>query len=344
MKRTNTNSSHTSSQIVVKPRTANVLSSQTNSEKSHPTNSSRKREPIFRAEVSSAQLFVFTLKGISTGKKDQHAYCEISEIGMKFTTTDSSLAAQGSALIKESVYDVWKINSSSPVCFRINLAVLLQCLGSLSPANLQLTHLKMAFFEEEECFSLQLAEGRLLTECKIKTMIETADSGIDRDSQGQADDIEKDMVDFAAAFSSVEVVNKGIVKSDQLRDAFSELSELPGAATVSVLMSPEAPFFRLRTQGQTASCEIDFPKGDETFTQLLCQKTMLCEYRLSLLQQAGKALSVSDKTFVRMNAEGTLSVQHMITHQDGQKTYVDYFILADIDQDENEDSQLTSSQ
>ena len=206
-------------------------------------------------------------------------------------------------------------------------------------SNLQHTDLKMAYFDEEECFSMQLMEGEVLTECKIRTIAETMDE--DERSRASDEDDDEDAgpmskVDFSSAFRNSRVVNKGIVKSDLLREAFFELGELPGAATVNVLMSPAAPFFQLSADGQATSCRIDFPHGDETFAQLTCEKTMNCEYSLGLLQQAGKALGFSDKTFLRMNNEGTLSVQHMILQPDGKKTYVDYYILADVDDDDSE--------
>lgn len=221
---------------------------------------------------------------------------------------------------------------------------LLRSTVTLGTTNLQHTDLKMAYFEDEECFSMQLMEGEVLTECKIRTIAESMDA----EEASNASDEEGEesgplsKVDFSSAFRNSRVVNKGIVKSDLLREAFFELGELPGAATVNVLMSPAAPFFQLSADGQATSCRIDFPHGDETFAQLTCEKTMNCEYSLGLLQQAGKALGFSDKTFLRMNSEGTLSVQHMILQPDGNKTYVDYYILADVDDDESADGETAT--
>lgn len=206
----------------------------------------------------------------------------------------------------------------------------------LGTTNLQHTDLKIAYFDEEECFSLQLMEGQVLTECKIRTLAECLESdGESHHSEDEEDAQPTSKIDFAAAFRNSAVLNKGVVKSELLREAFAELGELPGAATVNVLMSPTQPYFQLSADGQAASCRIDFPHGDESFSQLSCQKHMNCEYRLSLIQQSGKALAHSDKTFIRMNEEGTLSIQHMILQPDAKKTYVDYFILADVDDDES---------
>lgn len=93
----------------------------------------------FRAEISNAQIVVFTLKGISTSKKDQHCYCEISTSGLKFIATDASIAAQGTATISESLFDSWSLQlepTTSQLSFRINLSILLQCLSCLGRSNL----------------------------------------------------------------------------------------------------------------------------------------------------------------------------------------------------------------
>jgi len=48
---------------------------------------------------------------------------------------------------------------------------------------------------------------------------------------------------------------------------------------------------------------------------------------MPLLMLAAKPLADAEKTFLRMNSEGMLSIQHLI-RQDNYKIYVDFFLLA----------------
>jgi len=39
-----------------------------------------------------------------------------------------------------------------------------------------------------------------------------------------------------------------------------------------------------------------------------------------------------------MNAQGMLSLQHLIRQKDNTTTYVEYFIMADVDEDDEDES------
>lgn len=277
--------------------------------------------PVFCAEISNANVVVSGLRGI-LGKKNQHALVEIAADGLMFTCTEQSKACQGCAFVASKLFDTFDLSpqiqdADEAVLFRLNLSTLLHCLGSLSSSSHAQTSLKLAYFDEQECFSLQLTERSLTTECKIRTM-----------EEGDSDDTR---IDFAAAFRDSPTVNRAILPSEQLREALVELSELPQASTISLLMSPEYPFFRLKAHGEVGSCEVIFPLGDESFTQFECKETLEFGYRQSLMQIASKALQFADKTCVRVNESGMLSMQHMICQESGSKTYVDFFVLADND-------------
>ncbi|GBG31537.1 Cell cycle checkpoint protein RAD1 [Hondaea fermentalgiana] len=311
--------------------------------------------PAFRGTLGSAQVLYTTLRGISNGKKDQHATCELDAQGLQFVVTDKSLAAQGLANLSSKLFEVWDLCGNGSLRFRVNLTVLLQCLGILGK-ELTDTMLKLSYHDDEECFNLHLVEGRVVTECKIRTLFDElrADGPveIDNDDHASMDDDDNDddgdnddgddavrrslragargaRADFQADFRSAATVNRMVVKSAQLRDAFAELGELTGAATVAVLMSPKKPFFRLSADGQLASCSVDFPQGDESFSSMKCEEHMVRTYRASLLQLAGRALPFADKTFVRMNKHGTLGLQHLIQQSDGVKSYVEFYVLSD---------------
>jgi len=159
---------------------------------------------------------------------------------------------------------------------------------------------------------LQLVENGALTECKIRTLID------------DGEDLQ--MLDFAGAFLDATSVNKAVLASEPLRDAFNELSELPGVSIISITMEKEPlPLLRLSAEGEAGLCFIDF--GREAFTLFDVSSPLTFSYRLNLLQRSLKPLSEADKTFMRMNSEGMLSFQHLIRQPDNQKTYVDFYVL-----------------
>lgn len=122
-------------------------------------------------------------------------------------------------------------------------------------------------------------------------------------------------------FRAVPIYNKVIVDADHLRDAFNELDW--SSPHVNVVLTPEPPYFRLSTSGPSGSCQIDYPK--EQFETFECEQTQSNNYKLSLIQPAVKALTVANKTQIRMNETGVLSFQHMIKN-DTKFTFVDFFI------------------
>jgi len=132
-------------------------------------------------------------------------------------------------------------------------------------------------------------------------------------------DGDDDSFDFTSAFRACEHVNKGIVQSERLRDAFLEVDDIAGASTVRISMGPSAPFFRLSCLGQASSCDVDF--ADSTFILYQCESEMSFEYRLPLLRLAVKPLADAEKTFIKINSQGMLSIQHLI-RIDAQKTCV----------------------
>jgi hypothetical protein len=56
------------------------------------------------------------------------------------------------------------------------------------------------------------------------------------------------------------MVNRVIIQSQHLREAFSELSDLPGAANVSITMAPAEPYFQLSAAGSVGTCTVSFPQ------------------------------------------------------------------------------------
>jgi cell cycle checkpoint protein len=126
-------------------------------------------------------------------------------------------------------------------------------------------------------------------------------------------------------FRSSPVLNKVIVQpASCLKEAFNELDW--SSQNVTVLLSPDPPYFRLSTQGTAGSCQVDYPKDSEAFEAFECQELQMFTYKLKSLQPSVKALNQAVKTQMRLNARGLLSLQHMIK-SDNHTSFVDFFIV-----------------
>lgn len=58
-------------------------------------------------------------------------------------------------------------------------------------------------------------------------------------------------------------VFRAILKSEQLKEAIADLADMPGASTVGVRVSPDAPHFHLSVDGNYGRLDIRFPDKSE---------------------------------------------------------------------------------
>ena len=111
----------------------------------------------------------------------------------------------------------------------------------------------------------------------------------------------------------------------------------PGAASVNLMLSRDAPFFQLVAVGNNGRCEIEFPHGSESFSSFNCKVASAhYTYQLSLLQIALKALSDSTQTFLRLNKDGMLCLQHKLSHSQSELSFVEFIVLPEENQSDIE--------
>ena len=154
------------------------------------------------------------------------------------------------------------------------------------------------------------------TECLLRTFIS---------EQNQSFDFKND-------FSTTEIHNKSLLKSESLKDAFNELDWSTGYMTI--VMSPDPPNFRISTTGPQGSCQVDYPREAEAFETFESKETQTLTFKLEFLKPCIKALSHATKTQLKLNEKGMLSLKHMITSEDKQHTFVDFFLLPSQDDDD----------
>ncbi|XP_075397039.1 cell cycle checkpoint protein RAD1 isoform X2 [Tenrec ecaudatus] len=151
-----------------------------------------------------------------------HATCFATGNGLK-VTVEKAKCVQANAFIQAEIFQEFKVQEES-VTFRINLGVLLDCLSVFgsSPVPGTFTALRMCYQGYGHPLMLFLEEGGVVTVCKINTQEP------------------EDTLDFD--FCSTNVINKIILQSEGLREAFSELDMT--SDVLQITMSPEKPYFR----------------------------------------------------------------------------------------------------
>jgi hypothetical protein len=271
----------------------------------------------FRARLTNPNIITAGLRGVANGKREQHVQVEVTpNESIRFIATDPTKALQACASIKDKLFEEWYIKDEETViAFRVNVAILLDCLTMGTGTSSASTGLLLEYKAAAGTLTLQLMEPDSTTECVIRTL---------------ADDIDDEGVpDFASAFRASSTINKAIILSAPLRDAFSDLAELPGASQMTVAMNPTEPELRLSAEGEHGVYFVDFKRS--SFDLFEVKSPVLFAYKLSLMERALKPLADSEKTFIRVNGDGILSLQHLIRQAEGQKTYVDFYVLANED-------------
>ncbi|KAK6492938.1 cell cycle checkpoint protein RAD1 [Huso huso] len=266
---------------------------------------------VLIASLDNARNLSNILKAIQF--KDHATFLATSN-GIKVTVEDSK-CLQANAFIQAEIFQEFSIQEDS-VMFRVNLAVLLDCLtifgGSAVPGVT--TALKMCYNGYGYPLTLFLEEGGVVTVCKINTQEP------------------EETLDFD--FCSTNVINKVILQSDSLREAFSELDMT--SEVLQITMSPDKPYFRLSTFGNSGSAHCDYPKDSDMMEVFQCTQTQTNRYKMSLLKPSTKALSLSCKVSIRTDNRGFLSLQYMVRNDDGQICFIEYFCCPDEEVGEQE--------
>lgn len=243
-----------------------------------------------------------------------HAACFATSNGLK-VTVENAKCLQANAFIQAGIFQEFSVQEES-VVFRINLTVLLDCLtifgGSAVPATS--TALKMCYRGYGHPLTLFLEEGGVVTVCKILTQEP------------------EETLDFD--FCSTNVLNKIILQSEGLREAFSELDM--SSDFLQITMSPDKPYLRLSTFGNAGSAHLDYPKDSDLIEAFHCTQTQTNRYKISLLKPSTKALALSCKVSIRTDNRGFLSLQYMVRNEDGQICFVEYYCCPDEEIQEQE--------
>jgi len=203
--------------------------------------------------------------------------------------------------------------------FRVSMQRFSGCLQIFGSATLESTTLTMNYHDEGH-FALLLEQDGVVTECTLTTTVE-----------GASEDL-----DFFSAFRNKPTVAKVIVDSAQLADALQELEQLQGASLLTVLLSASAPFLRFSAKGHIGSVEVEFSDEKKSFQTFQVEGSNVFDYRLNLMRRAARGLSQATETFLRMNEDGMVCLQHKLVHSGDVRSYIEYVLLPEADSDDAE--------
>lgn len=273
-------------------------------------NSQEGKEHLLVAHMDNARVLSTILK---TVQFRELATCFLSATGFK-VTVEQAKCVQANAFIQAAMFQLYSYNDDKLCVFRININALIECLSIFGGSGGYESHtaLKMYYDGHGNPLRLLLEENGVITDCSIQTL--EPDETLDFD------------------FTSANVSNKIIMKSECMKEAFSEIDLT--SDILEIIMSPSHPFFRLATYGDTGNTQFDYPKDSDMMEVFECQQTQSNRYKLSLLKPSVKALNQSSKISVRMDKRGFLSLQYMIITDNQQVCFVEYLCVPDEQEEE----------
>ena len=229
--------------------------------------------------------------------------------------------------------------------FCINLTTVLECLHVLGTNALERTKLCLSYDLHDAIFRIELLEethgatgGGIVSTCAIPGLAVSDDYDDDSDEEGNG------ASGLAIAFRSSPIVARAIVKSDYLRDAVVELSDVPGAASATIGISPKG--IDLAAIGYSTECQVSLPHAgnDAVFVSLECDPPKLHArtYPLHSVLSAFRGLEIASETCISINRRGMVAIQHQVVDEhvgNGQPNFVDFIMgcLQDDDEDSNDD-------
>ncbi|KAH9090888.1 hypothetical protein Ae201684P_006292 [Aphanomyces euteiches] len=248
--------------------------------------------------IDNAKHLHTLLSCLSLGrKKDQQVRCDIDPSGLYFTAHSKGKSVQIKTSLASDLFDSYEYHVEETLGFRISLHHLLDGLSVFGTSSMASTSVTCSFDEDTSCFQMVLTENGVLAECAIHAMVQ---DDLNDFTQG----------DFERSFESSIVAGRVIIQSNALLEVANEFSDLPPAASIEIKMYPDKAF-QLRAETDGSSCEIDVDKSSPALIEYEASTEIASTFQWSLLQHSFQGLHFASESFVRLNAEGYCSIQHM---------------------------------
>ncbi|KAJ3146579.1 ssDNA endodeoxyribonuclease [Geranomyces michiganensis] len=334
--------------------------------------SSSARPNVFRARLDDVRALVSVLKAVAFKDK---ANCIITRDGMRFVVEDSHASqarchlqqahfrdyffpSQHGSVVPQTLSMDVDGRSEDPatleISFSVDIQTLLDCLtifggSSSNPFSSPAMQLRAADLpgasQQQHSQAFRQLHHRDMDEkssvaVRISCPLDCHELSLTLEEKGvvtmcQLTTFEPEpLTDLHASFAAQRIVGKVIMKSQWLRDAFSELDGT--SDTVTLLVSPAAPYFRLSASGLAGDTQMDYPKDTDVVESFHCMRTSTNNYKYSLLQPCLRALALSTKSNIRINETGFLSIQFMIPINENDISFVEYLVSPLVDEDDGD--------
>ena len=270
-----------------------------------------------RTELVSDMSNVLSSLLSSNVKDDRPCLIEATSQSLNFVVTGRAKSTQARASLSKDLFDDYQIESDgSPIRLALHLSKLIDCLLLFGASDT--TTATISFSTIDSIFRVTLEDSGIHTTCNLTSLC--------------TDEDEEEKSNFFAAFSESEEEWSMLIKSDPLKEAMQELLDVSGANSVRMELKRQG--VNLSTMGVgECMCEIDIPRQSDAFLSYVRSGegtgTVVWTYSLSSIHLGMKALGVAKETYIRINVEGMICIQHQVTTKDGRDNFIDICSSAD---------------
>jgi hypothetical protein len=195
----------------------------------------------------------------------------------------------------------------------LNLSNMLDCMQLFGASETAAA--TMTYSTSDAIFKLNLEDSGILTTCELSSIHLDMH---DEELQGG----------LFATFRDAPEESAVILRSETLRENMQELFDVPGAGYVQVRFDTSGMW--MASNGTDESiCELHIPCSADIFVSYQIQERVATwSYPLSSMQLAMKALGVAKETFLRINSDGLMCIQHQVEGKSGKEIFVDFLIVS----------------
>lgn len=266
---------------------------------------------VLEAKLDNVKNISLVLKAINFKGS---GVCFASECGLKVVVEDAK-CVQVNAFIGSDIFQEYILTDEDDTAmFRIDLTTLVDCLTifdgcTTTPGTT--TALKMTYKGYGHSLKIILEEEGIITDCSLKTL-------------SDCEVLDFEMVDTDA-------ICKIILRASDFREVLADLDS--SSDFVEFFLSPDAPYFRITTEGLAGKFQVDIPKNSNMIESFDCSQAMKAKYRYQQIKPCLKSLMIATKVSVRTNENGLICLQFMIQTESKQYCYVEYYCTPSIEEE-----------
>lgn len=280
---------------------------------------------LFSCRLDNAKMLNTVLSCLLAGKKEQRCVVEASAEGLCFMVLGEAKYTQANGMLRAELFQAFRCAEGGGR-FAVNLKTAIECLTVFGLSALQQTSVSMSYRAGDGAFRMALEEQGILTTCEIATLADEGDDAME-------------LTALASAFSESPEVFRAILNSESLREVMAELGEIPGTEVVTVSVSPredgDDPPLQFSTAGTFGYYDIELHANNKTYVHVECKREGEWPYTVSALLRGMRALGHAKDTYMRINADGILCIQHHIPTSVGESVFIDFLLCAEEDDDQD---------